>query len=95
MEEYEKKVRRGNYPLDLGFCRWIKETYRVSIRFFFVESPKGSDAVLIECQGINALPSGEHILRHDDLAIPEGYGRGELLLLVHKLGVMPTIRFRS
>jgi hypothetical protein len=24
MEEYEKKVRRGDYPLDHGFLRWVK-----------------------------------------------------------------------
>jgi hypothetical protein len=54
--------------------------------FFIVESPKGADAVLIECRGVNALPSGERIFRHDDLALPEGLGRGELLLLVHKVG---------
>ena len=79
LHKYVKKAKNLQRPLDLGFARWIRETYHLGFQFLVVrESP--TSPVVIECPGVWGQSR-----RHDDLRGPDGHpSYKEALVLVHQ-----------
>ena len=78
---YQKSVNDPGRPLDLGFLRWVKETYNLGFRFFYVVDSHPHPPVLVQCN--RGIVDGRG--RHVDLG-EVSRGGEEFMLLVHQVG---------